>query len=341
MRLRRPFPWAAVLFFSLLFQVLRWGDWSRGHRNLSAALSVFVVPFLVFGFCAWIAPAFWQWNGRQGQTPHPLRGLLQAVAGVEVWAALLVLADAGFRRGAGMQVDLGGTLFNELSITGPVTVIVSGLLAMRESMEQERQAARDQAREAQVRLLQSQLHPHALFNALNGLAELIRKDPPTAERSVLDLSDLLRQLLRASEQDTFPLVEERRMVERYLRLEGLRLAERLRVAWEWDPVLDRTAAIPMLLQPLAENAIKHGISRDPGGGELRIRGVRQGGAVLLEVWNTGRPLESGREGGIGVQNLVRRLQLAYGGAAAFSLCTEGPGTMARIRIAGLPSESPA
>ncbi|HET8901659.1 MAG TPA: histidine kinase [Holophagaceae bacterium] len=203
-------------------------------------------------------------------------------------------------------------------------------------MEEEKFHALEQLQEAQWILLRGQLSPHVLFNALNGLAELVHQDPKAAEAALLDLAGLYRALLDHGDKVRAPLGDERRLLERYLGVEGMRLGPRLKVGWEWDPGLDRTEAPPFLLQPLVENAIKHGVSTSLEGGELRIEARRQLYGTVLRVANTGQPLRLVLGQGVGLANLEARLRLAYKGRAAFRLFEEGAWTVAEILLPGTP-----
>ncbi len=206
-------------------------------------------------------------------------------------------------------------------------------MAARARSDELREAFEAEAQVAKNRLLQSQIHPHVLFNALNGLVELIHKNPKDAELAVRHLSDLLRRIMRASEHMRLPLGEERKIVADFLALEAIRLETRLRVIWEWDEGLDSIEVPPLLLQPLVENAIKHGISPSLPGGELILRTRSQGGTIFLEVWNSGAPfLNDEEERGIGVRNLRSRLALHFGTGASFSIGPSSHGTLASIRL---------
>jgi LytS/YehU family sensor histidine kinase len=139
--------------------------------------------------------------------------------------------------------------------------------------------------------------------------------------------------MRASEYMRLPLGEERKIVSDFLALEAIRLGDRLRVVWEWDERLDAIEVPPLLLQPLVENAIKHGISPSIPGGDLILRARAQEGAILLEVWNSGSPFhEKAEAGGIGVKNLRSRLAMHFGAGASFSIGRSGQGTLACIRL---------
>ncbi len=213
----------------------------------------------------------------------------------------------------------------------PVTAVIGLLIANREREEMEKQLAKSEAQEAQTRLLQSQLHPHVLFNSLNGLLELVHKDPNAAETCIRNMSDLLRKLLQASEQSFFRLDQERQLVGHYLAMEGLRLGNRLTVVWEWAEGIDDLLVPPLMLQPLVENALKHGIAPHVEGGQVRIRAWVDGRLLHLEVWNTGEaPLPSPRSGTVGVKNLKSRLKLAFGAKAHYTLVREGVWTKAVV-----------
>ena len=212
-------------------------------------------------------------------------------------------------------------------------ILVGGLVAARARSDELRDASEAEAQIAKNRLLQSQIHPHVLFNALNGLAELVHKSPKAAELAIRHLSDLLRRIMRASEYMRLPLGEERKIIADFLALESIRLGDRLRVVWEWDERLDAIELPPLLLQPLVENAIKHGISTSISGGDLILRARSQNGAILLEVWNSGEPFQSPTgPGGMGVKNLRSRLALHFGPGATFSVGPSAQGTLACIRL---------
>lgn len=183
------------------------------------------------------------------------------------------------------------------------------------------------AAEARARLdaLQASIRPHFLFNALNTIASLVHDQPDKAEQATLDLSDLLRTGLRSGA--TQSLSEEIDLVRGYLRLEALRLGERLQVDWELDEDLPLALEIPaLLIQPLVENAVVHGIARLPEGGQLTIRGERASrNRLRFEVVNpvadeAARPAESNR---MALDNIRQRLALAYEEGARLRTHREG------------------
>jgi LytS/YehU family sensor histidine kinase len=173
---------------------------------------------------------------------------------------------------------------------------------------------------AELRLLKSQLNPHFLFNALNGLRSLIADEPARAREAVTHLARTLRYTFAASDQDFVSLERELEMVDDYLALESLRLADRLRVERVIEPAA-RTARIPaMLLQTLVENAIKHGIAALKEGGTLRITARVRETELILQVVNP-RPTDdaAATTDGVGLRNSSERLRLLFGARASLAL----------------------
>jgi LytS/YehU family sensor histidine kinase len=209
-------------------------------------------------------------------------------------------------------------------------VAAGRMMAMREADRRRAEAAHALAAQVQAQALQAQLHPHALFNALSGLTELVHEDPEAAEAALVTLSDFLRRLLRQGACASAPLREERALLNLQLRIAELRLGPRLQVQWEWPDWADDREAPPLLLQPLVENAIRHGIAARTLGGRLRIRVAREDAALLLEVANTGEYLEPAREG-LGLGNLRGRLAL-LDPPGALDLRQRGAWTVARVLI---------
>ncbi len=174
-------------------------------------------------------------------------------------------------------------------------------------------------RSAQLRLLMSQLNPHFLFNSLNGVRALIVDEPAKAQDAVTKLARMLRYTLTWSDEEQVTLRHELEMVDDYLALEALRLAERLEVAREIDPNVADTRIPVMLLQTLIENAIKHGIAALRQGGTLRIAAKADNGQLLLTVENPRPEGGSPSTTGIGLRNCSERLRLLYGTAAGLEL----------------------
>ena len=191
--------------------------------------------------------------------------------------------------------------------------------------EKQLRASQLEARLAQSRLqvLKMQLHPHFLFNTLNAISELLHRDPDAAEHMITDLSDLLRMALENLEVQEIPLKQELEFLRKYLEIEQMRFQDRLRVEMDIAPdTLD--ASVPnMILQPLVENAIKHGISPKAGGGRIDIGAARSNGHLVLSVSDdgVGMPAEGlkSRRDGVGLSNTRRRLKHLYGEEHRFEL----------------------
>jgi len=179
-------------------------------------------------------------------------------------------------------------------------------------------------REAELRALRSQLNPHFLFNTLNNLRGLVAEDPARSQEAIGGLSALLRYALRPSRTGMTTLDRELEATEAYLQLEALRFETRLAYAIETDERAREHPVPTMLLQTLVENAIKHGISRLPEGGAVRVEARKSSDGLHLRVTNTGR-LERKRDGrGIGLANSLERLRLLFGDRVRLELEQAGP-----------------
>lgn len=178
-----------------------------------------------------------------------------------------------------------------------------------------------QAREAELALLQSQLEPHMLFNTLANLRVLIATDPPRAQAMLDRLIAFLRATLSASRRPTHPLDEEFARIGDYLALMALRMGPRLAVRLDLPDALRALPVPPFLLQPLVENAIRHGLEPKPGGGRIEIAARREGGRLLLTVRDTGLGLRTPSADGtrFGIAQVRGRLRTLYGASAALSL----------------------
>ncbi|HEY1333392.1 MAG TPA: histidine kinase [Myxococcaceae bacterium] len=214
---------------------------------------------------------------------------------------------------------------------------IQAMESARAGRRKDELALRLQAQLAEARLaaLRSQLNPHFLFNVLN-TASMLARDGRTEE--VVDvlarLGDLLRYVLRGGASGDSALGDELEFLRGYLALEQVRFADRLEIQVEADPALAEVRIPSLLLQPLVENAIRHGISGRPGAGRIEIRARREGPQLLLEVRDDGAGLPVvPREGGIGVRNTRARLAERYGGEAELALQPmPGGGTSAVVRL---------
>ena len=181
---------------------------------------------------------------------------------------------------------------------------------------------RAQVVEAELRAIKYQLKPHFVFNALNAVAALIREERyGKAIDTLAELSSLLRTLSDAPSRDRIPLEDEIRFVARLLAVEQVRFGEKLQVAFEVDRECEKALVPSLVLQPLVENAIKHGISKRTRPGRILVRAQRQGNRLMLEVVNDGPPPTRHDDavlvGGVGLNATQARLARLYGRAFEF------------------------
>lgn len=196
---------------------------------------------------------------------------------------------------------------------------------------------------AQARLgaLEAQLRPHFLFNALHAVASLVRSgDPKAAIRTIAGLGEILRAALREGEDQEIPLADELRLAERYLEIERARFEERLAVRVEADEGLGDALVPRFVLQPLLENAVRHGIEPRPAGGCITLRAAREGATLLIEVVDSGTDRAQPRPHGtgVGLANTRARLRYLYGAAGRLELEAAAAGaTVARIVLPYRPA----
>jgi hypothetical protein len=169
---------------------------------------------------------------------------------------------------------------------------------------------------AELRALRAQINPHFLFNALNAIAGLIHDRPALAEETVEHLAEVFRYTLRKSEREWARLDEEIEFVSSYLQIEQARFGDRLHVSIEIDAAVRHEQIPAMTVQPLVENAIKHGVSVVERRGDIRIRAWDHDGRLMIEVFDNGPGFASSNGEGHGLRNIADRLRGYYGGAAA-------------------------
>ena len=193
--------------------------------------------------------------------------------------------------------------------------------------------------EARLAALARQINPHFLFNTLNSISTLVRLNPDQARTMIQKLASIMRRLLRKQENVT-PLREELAFIDDYLAIEMVRFGEKLKVEKRIDPATLDMPVPSMLLQPLVENSIKHGLSSKIEGGHVRIESSKGDGMLLIAVEDDGVGIPEDRlatlfEQGIGVSNVNERLQVLYGNRFRFTvLSKQGGGTRTEIEIPG-------
>lgn len=195
----------------------------------------------------------------------------------------------------------------------------------------------------ELKTLKSQLNPHFMFNAMNGIRALIEEDPAKAKRSITQLSNIFRYSLNVERSETVPLEDEIRTVNDYLSLEHVRYEERLSYKVDIEPSVNFVPIPPMMVQTLVENGIKHGVSKLPKGGEVTVTARREKDDLILIITNSGTLDDQlmADSKGFGLANTRHRLSLLYGEKASFSIKNSDGMVKAEIIIptGGIENES--
>jgi signal transduction histidine kinase len=187
------------------------------------------------------------------------------------------------------------------------------------------------ASQAQLQALKMQLHPHFLFNALHSISALVHTNPDAADKMIARLGDFLRLTLETSAAQEVPLRQEIEFLNCYLEIEHIRFGERLTTRLDVDPQVLNCRVPNLILQPIVENAIRHGVAPRAAPGHIEIRAERAGGLLRLQVRDNGRGLPEtaadcrGQKGGVGLSNTRARLQQLYGAAYRFELANDPRG----------------
>ena len=225
-------------------------------------------------------------------------------------------------------------LSEDLQALGRVAAVIGEQLEQYRDLETRRLVA-----QAELRALQSQIHPHFLFNALNALYGIIPREARGARETVLNLADIFRYFLE-TKKTLVPLEEEMHIVKAYLDVERLRLGDKLSVEISVTPEA-RSVPIPILsVQPLVENAVKHGIAPLAGGGLIQISAsIGPEGALLISVRDSGPGFSTTNRTGIGLENVERRLELCYGGDARLTMESSGSLTEVSVRIPAVSAKA--
>jgi two-component system LytT family sensor kinase len=296
----------ARLFFTVLFSWLPWGLATPvvlrlGQQHPSARWR----PFAIWGVhliaCAAIGLAYAGWSATLEYLLNPYAVSPGPDPFARIWSAK-------FYNG----------LLADLILYGAI-LLVSHLLDSRERLaRQQTEAARlnEQLSKAQLDALRRQIEPHFLFNALNAIAGLVReKRNEDAVSMIAGLSDFLRRVVEDSHRQEVPLLEELEFAQKYLEIQKVRFAERLQFRVDVPEELYAARVPNLILQPMVENAIKHGIAKRVQGGVIRIGASRENGRLALSVYNDGPGLSVGWDAannGIGISNVRTRLQSLYG-----------------------------
>jgi two-component system sensor histidine kinase AlgZ len=214
-----------------------------------------------------------------------------------------------------------GILFYLLSVA--FYYILLGIEASRDAEARVLQASM-LAREAELRALKAQVNPHFLFNSLNSISALTGSDPSKAREMCILLGDFLRRTLGLGERSAIPLGEELSLIHAFLAVEKIRYGSRLRMEESVDPQALQMSVLPLLLQPLVENAVAHGIANLVDGGCIRLDVSLRDGVLSIVVENTFDPeAPLRRRNGVGLANVRQRLEARYGNRAKFGAAADG------------------
>jgi len=306
-------------------------------------LSWWILSPLVFWWCRLLRDADWRLRA-----PALLLGALVALFLAPLVAALLRLALSWLHLCIGPCEQAAALLSAEwfrqvVRVAGVNLPVYAGFVLAwhagtfyRDARDRQMKAVELESllQQAQLDALRSQLNPHFLFNALHSLAELVHSDPKLAEQLIVRLGELLRQVLQSSTRQEITLAEELEFIRGYVEIEQMRLGERLRVRWDIEAGALEARVPSLILQPLVENAVQHGIAAVTGAGTLVIAARLVERFLQLEIFDNGPGLAQtsvDRRQGIGLTNTRARLQRLYGDRQSFEL-EAGDGLTVRVRI---------
>jgi len=322
-RLQKPWVQGVACGWFLLGHLALWANgtfhgmpWSEGLTlGLRVALSALWLPA--------ITPLPWQ------LVPPP-RGWPLGLVTAPVLVAFRLFLDRAL---GGPPTQAGGIAWMMVQDGG-----IGYLIARRESLRARWALARTRNSEAYQRLLMAQLEPHALMNALNDLSELLHEDPARGAQGLRDLAAFHRELQAAASRESFTLGEERRLVQAFLSVSAIRWEGCLELDGSWDPQLDEVKALPLVVQPLVENAVKYGLGQGPHAGRITVVARLMRDQAVIRVTSPFRAGTPGRSGtGVGLRNLRGRLAHMYGDRASLATSMEEG---CYIAILTLPAERP-
>jgi two-component system sensor histidine kinase AlgZ len=350
---RRPLPaWHDAAF--LAAYVLFWAGLSVVPCVLlrsATPLGAFTLTLVVtVGFAIVTLPTWYLCRALPLRPGRAFRVLSIHGAAAAVWSVLFIAATKLLAEGLGLisewkrlPLEVGrsegalfgvGALFYLLVAT--FHYVLAELQLRHEALEREAALAVS-AQRAELQALKAQVHPHFLFNSLNTVSALIGYDPEKAREACVLLAEYLRGTLRAQDQALVPLRDEWSLCERYLKVEALRLGERLRVELELDGAAGACLVPSLLLQPLVENAMTHAIAPVDEPRPLRVRAERRGARLSVELENGVDPAPRARDGGVGLANVRARLFAQYGKDASLRIERDAERFVVRL---DLPAGSP-
>jgi hypothetical protein len=322
--------------------------WTLASASSSGRSPLETLPYglLMMGAAGTMGLGVWRLTGRVRTDGRLLRFLaihaLALTAFAVVYASAMAWPDVLSGRAAGVLARLRPVLPWNLMMGSWLYVVVAGcsyaVRAQRRARAGEVAAgeARLLAQQAQLAALRARLNPHFLYNALHSVGALVGRDPRRAEQALEWLGDLLRYVLDAGDQ--VPFRREWAFIQDYLAFEQLRLGERLRVEAHAEPAAAAVLAPPLILQPLVENAVRHGLADRPEGGRIMLGARLEAGQLVLTVDDDGAGGLVGEGTGIGVSSVRERLQVLYGDAASVEAGPRDRGFGVTLRLPAHRSE---
>jgi two-component system sensor histidine kinase AlgZ len=318
LRLPRELGWlyliAPVLAAPLLGHDLYAPTWPGALRGITAMYLPFVT--IALGCHALYETAVPGWIARVRHRPlrfaahAAVTTVVAAIVGTAIWPAMNALSET-----------CNGTLASFLTRSVDITwafvlpaLLVQELRARTDKVERAERAQRQLALDARLQALQARTNPHFFFNSLNTVACLIAENPELAERTLERIADIVRYALESSAPREVALTRELAIVRDYLEVQAARFGARLRWTIELAPDAACALVPPLIVQPLAENAVLHGVASRAQGGEVEVRAWRAGGVVRIEVGDDGPGPEGSSHAGTrtSIADLTTRLSLLYG-----------------------------
>ena len=315
---------------------------------------LFAAPLSVI-YGAVCLSALWVCRSRPIEDRDPLPAVISqlgaALQSSAVWVAFGTLWWVILQRALGIGPDRAGMLRDAIVLfaLGVPLYLLSAVvhylyLALEASHAAAERALEAQvtAREAELRALRAQLNPHFLFNSLNSINALVGRDPEAARRMCEGLGDFLRRTLQLGAREAVSLGEELALVDRYLAIEQVRFGERLRVQRVVEPEALDCLLPPLLLQPLVENAVKHGVAGRLEGGVVRIAAERRAGQLVVTLENPlddDAPTPPGE--GLGLENVRRRLAVLGAREASVAVSRNADQFRVTLRLAAREADAPA
>lgn len=334
----------------IIAQILGWGFYLflSGfsyylNNNLTQKILLALIGIFVSGIV--LSDVYRRFIIRMGWlSKTPISAIFPVVVTTTVLAALMVF----WQRILSWLVFHQGAVFENISFSELVSIWLNWLVIFiiwsilyfafhffEKSRREEIKNIRLEAMKTEVELnnLKAQLNPHFMFNSMNSIRALIEENPELAKESITKLSNILRNTLLLGRKQLVALNEELEIIQDYLKLESIRYEERLHFSFQVDENYMTFLVPPLMIQTLVENAIKHGISKLPDGGRIRLLIRPDDKQLLIRVENTGK-LNPRREAstGIGITNTKQRLELLYDGKADFNIFQQDENVIAEIKI---------